>query len=135
MSRKIRRAVRHPLSPFKKRTLYSIVLLITSLAIGTEVMHRLEGWSYVDSFYFISLLATAQGPSAIPKTDLAKIFAALFAFVSVGVVLSALVFMFGPVLGTLIKVGFDYVEKEEGNIERKIKNDLRREAERADEKP
>jgi len=41
---------------------------------------------------------------------LAKTFAALFAFVSNGIVLSALVFVFGPVLGTLIKLGFEYVE-------------------------
>ena len=84
-------------------------------------MHLLEGWSYVDSFYFISLIATAQGPTAIPRTDTAKIFAALFAFVSVGAVLSALVFVFGPLLGTLAKIGFEYVEKEEAKIEHELK--------------
>ena len=117
----ILRAARHPLSPFKRRTLYSIVLVVAVLAVGTEVMHLLEGWSYVDSFYFVSLIATAQGPSAIPKTDLAKIFAAVFAFISVGVVLSALVFVFGPVLGTLVKIGIEYAEREEERLDHRLR--------------
>jgi hypothetical protein len=121
LKQRILKAARHPLSPFKRRTLYSIVLVVAVLAVGTEVMHLLEGWSYVDSFYFISLIATAQGPTAIPRTDIAKIFAALFAFVSVGAVLSALVFVFGPLLGTLAKIGFEYVEKEEAKIEHELK--------------
>jgi phosphoglycerol transferase MdoB-like AlkP superfamily enzyme len=56
--RKIHRALKHPLSPFKRRTLYSVVILALVLALGTEGMHLLEGWSYVDSFYFVSLIAT-----------------------------------------------------------------------------
>ena len=52
---------------------------------------------------------------------LAKIFAALYALVSVGVVLSARVFVIGPLLGTPIKVGFEYVERRKGKIESKIK--------------
>jgi voltage-gated potassium channel len=124
LRQRIARTVKHPLSPFKRRTLYSIVLVVSVLAIGTEVMHILEGWSYVDSFYFVSLIATAQGPTAIPKTDIAKIFAALFAFVSVGAVLSSLVFVFGPALGTLVKIGFEYAEKEEAKIERGLKKGI-----------
>ena len=111
---------KHPLSPFKRKTLFSIMLVIVILAIGTEVMHLLEGWSYVDSFYFISFVATTQGPNSTPKTDVGKIFASIMAFVSVGAVISALVFVFGPLLGTVVKVGIDYVEKEE----RKLKGEF-----------
>ncbi len=50
--------VSHPLSPFKRRTLFSIVIVIIVLAVGTEGIVLLEGWSYVDAFYFISLIAT-----------------------------------------------------------------------------
>jgi voltage-gated potassium channel len=101
------------------RTLYSISIVILVLAIGTEAMHALEGWSYVDSFYFISLLATTQGPTNMPKTDLGKIFASVIAFVSVGAVLSAIVFVFGPLFGTVLKVGIDHVEKEEAKLRHK----------------
>ena len=79
-------------------------------------MHILEGGSYVDSFYFISMLATTQGPADIPKTTPGHVFASLFAFISVGAVLSAIVFMFGPLMGTAFKKGIDYVEKEEAKL-------------------
>jgi hypothetical protein len=121
--RRIYRVVRHPLSPFKRKTLYSIAVVALVLAVGTEGMHVLEGWSYVDSFYFISLIATTQGPGSIPRTDAGKIFASLMAFVSVGAVLSALAFVFGPLFGTLLKVGIDYVEREEEKIRAKVKHE------------
>lgn len=110
------------MSPFKKKTLYSIILVAVVLAVGTEGMHVLEVWSYVDSFYFISLIATTQGPSAAPKTDAGKIFASVMAFVSVGAVLSAVAFVFGPLFGTLFKIGIDYVEKEEQKIKAKLEH-------------
>jgi hypothetical protein len=120
LKQRIVRVLRHPLSPFKLKTLYSIVVVVAVLAVGTEAIHIIEGWGYIDSFYFISLIATAQGPTASPKTDAGKIFASLFAFVSVGVVVSALVFVFGPMLGSLVKIGFDYVEGEERKLGREL---------------
>jgi hypothetical protein len=126
LRQRIKRALKHPLSPFKMRTLYSISIVILVLAIGTEVMHVLEGWSYVDSFYFVSLIATTQGPTNMPKTDLGKIFASIIAFVSVGAVLSAIVFVFGPLFGTVLKVGIDYIEKEEAKLTHKDKDSNRR---------
>jgi len=119
----LQKAVNHPLSPFRRQTLFSILIVILVLAIGTEVLHEIGGWSYVDSFYFVSFVATTQGPKFAPKTDVGKIFASIMAFVSAGAVISALVFVFGPLLGTLVKVGFDFVEKEE----RKLKGRLGRE--------
>jgi hypothetical protein len=121
LKEKVIRLLRHPLSPFKLKTLYSIAVVVAVLAVGTEAMHIIEGWGYVDSFYFISLIATAQGPTASPRTDAGKIFAALFAFISVGAVVSALVFVFGPMLGSLAKTGFDYVEREERRIELQLR--------------
>ncbi len=108
------------MSPFKRKTLYSIIVVAVVLAVGTEGTHVLEGWSYVNSFYFISLIATTQGPSSVPKTDIGKIFASVMAFVSVGAVISAAAFVFGPLFGTLLKTGIDYVEKEEQKIKAKL---------------
>lgn len=118
---RLHEVARHPLSPLKRRTFYSILLVFLVVSIGTEVMHVLEGWSYVDSFYFISFVATTQGPNLTPKTDVGKIFASVIAFVSVGVVVSALVFVLGPLLGTVVKVGIDYVEREERKLKREFK--------------
>lgn len=120
------RALKHPLSPFKRRALYSIGVVVIVVAVGTEVMHVLEGWSYVDSFYFISLLATTQGPTIIPRTDIGKFFAALIAFVSVGVVLSSIVFVAGPVIGSVLKVGMDFAEKEEKRLKSAAERGKRR---------
>ncbi len=109
---KIDRAVRHPLSPFKLRTLHSVVILTLVIVIGTLGMHYLEDWSYVESFYFVSLIASTQGPTATPHTDAGKIFASILAFVSVGAALSAVAFIFGPLFGTLVKVGIDHAENQ-----------------------
>ncbi|TMI23380.1 hypothetical protein E6H36_10570 [Candidatus Bathyarchaeota archaeon] len=56
MRGRVARLVHHPLSPFKRRTLLSIVIVIIVLSVGTEGIVLLEGWSYVDAFYFISLI-------------------------------------------------------------------------------
>lgn len=88
--------------------------------MGTQGMHDLEGWSYIDSFYFMSLIATTQGPTATPHTDSGKLFASAMAFISVGTALSATAFIFGPFWGTLIKIGMDHVESKKRNaIKRK----------------
>ena len=100
MRGRVARLVHHPLSPFKRRTLLSIVIVIIVLSVGTEGIVLLEGWSYVDAFYFISLIATTQGPARNPATDAGKLFAAIMAFISVGAVLSAAAFLFGPLVGT-----------------------------------
>jgi len=110
------------MSPFRRRALYSILVVAFVLAVGTQVLHVLEGWSYVDSFYFVSFVATTQGPTFAPRTDTGKIFASVMAFVSVGAVVSALVFVFGPLLGTVARVGFDVVEEEERRLKRELIN-------------
>ena len=75
-------------------------------------MHYLEGLSYLDAFYFMSMIATAQGPTVLLKTTAGKIFASLMAFVSVGVVVTAVGFLFGPFLGKLLRIGVEHLEEE-----------------------
>jgi len=120
MLRAVSRLVRHPLSPFKRRTLVSIIILAVVMLVGTEGMVLLEGWSYVDAFYFMSLIATTQGPTRNPLTDGGKIFASAMAFISVGAVISSIAFVFGPLFGTLFKEGIDYLEKEEKKVKDKV---------------
>ena len=75
-------------------------------------MHFFEGLSYLDSFYFMSMIATAQGPSLTPVTTAGKLFASFMAFLSVGTVVAALGFLLGPFLGKLWKIGVEKLEKE-----------------------
>ena len=114
--------IRHPLSPFKKRAFFSIVVLAIVMAIGTIGMMLLEGWDSVTSFYFMALLATAEGPALWPLTVAGKLFASLMAFVSIGAAISAITFTFGPLFGSVLKEGFAYIEKEE----EKLKSGLER---------
>src|SRR2546425_9067425 len=118
----ISRIVRHPLSPFKKRAFFSIVVLAVVMAIGTIGMMLLEGWDSVTSFYFMAPLATAEGPALSPLTVAGKLFASLMAFVSIGAAISAITFTFGPLFGSVLKEGFAYIEKEE----EKLKSGLER---------
>ena len=112
---------------FRRRALYSVILIVVVLAVGTLGMHLLEGWAYIDSFYFTSMLVTAEGPPNAPATDAGKIFASFMAFVGVGSVVTALVFILGPALATIWRQGLGEVEKEiraaEHRIERKKNED------------
>jgi len=85
-------------------------------------MMLLEGWDSVTSFYFMALLATAEGPALSPLTVAGKLFASLMAFVSIGAAISAITFTFGPLFGSVLKEGFAYIEKEE----EKLKSGLER---------
>jgi len=116
----IARIVRHPLSPFKRRALFSIAILAVVMAIGTIGMMFLEGWDPVTSFYFMALLATAEGPALSPLTVAGKLFASLMAFVSIGAAISAITFTFGPLFGYALREGFAYIEKEDDKLKTRI---------------
>jgi hypothetical protein len=116
------RVVRHPLSPFKRRAFFSIVVLAIVMAVGTVGMMVLEGWDLVSSFYFMSLLATAEGPAQSPMTVGGKIFASFMAFLSIGAAISAITFTFGPLFGFILKEGFAYVEKEEDKLKTRLEH-------------
>jgi len=95
-----------------RRGVYSLLFVAVIVTVGTFGMHRLEGLSYLDAFYFISMIATAQGPSTAPVTVAGKLFAALMAYVSVGSVVAALGFFFGPFFGQLWHLGVKWLEEE-----------------------
>jgi voltage-gated potassium channel len=116
----VSRIVNHPLSPFTKRAFYAILVLAIVMAIGTGGLMLIEGWNVVDSFYFMSLLATAEGPALSPATAAGKIFASVMAFFSIGAAISAITFTFGPLFGSALKEGLRYVEKEEEKLKDRI---------------
>lgn len=90
------------------------------MSFGTFGMHKLENFSYPDAFFFTSMIATGQGPMGelMPHTTAGKMFTSLLAFVSVGTLLAALGFLFGPFLGKLWKVGVMKFEEELHLLER-----------------
>ena len=112
---------RHYHSAFN-RTLISFLLVAFIMVMGTVGMHCIEGMSYLDAFYFMSMIATAQGPTITPVTCLGKIFSSVMAFLSVGIVVAALGFLFGPLLGVLWKIGANHLEKDESTRNPSLKS-------------
>jgi hypothetical protein len=113
----------HYHSPYK-RTLFSFILVSSVMLVGTIGMHLIEQISWMDAFYFMSMIATAQGASYVPQTALGKLFASLMSFVSVGFVVASLGFLFGPFLGKLFKIGQDKLEEEKKLLREKSKDHL-----------
>ena len=95
-----------------RRGVYSILAIVAVVIFTTVGLHLLEGHSYLDSFYFTAMLATGEGPNTAPVTSAGKIFVGVMAFVSVGTVISALLFIFGPLFSQIAREGVELVEEE-----------------------
>lgn len=87
------------------------------MAVGTLGTRYLTGWSWIDSFYFMSMVATAQGPPNAPPNFWSKVFIAIMAFVSIGTLITAVGTVFGPFLGYLFHKGVSFAEKEEASAD------------------
>ena len=103
---------RHHYHSLAKRAMFSFGLVATVMLIGTIGIRLFEGSSYLDAFYFMSMIATAQGPSVVPQTAAGKIFTAFMAFVSVGSVTAATGFLLGPFFGRLWRIGAIKMEED-----------------------
>ena len=105
---------KHHYHSFRNRGLYCLAIATFVLAVGTLGFHVIEGFSYIDSFYFASMIATGQGPapSIFPVTSGGKLFTCFFAFVSIGSMVASLGFLFGPFLGQLFRIGVMKLEEE-----------------------
>jgi voltage-gated potassium channel len=114
-----RRSVRRRGRSFWARAAFSAVVIVSVVSAGAFAMHELEGWSYLDSFYFVSFIATGQGPpgNLLPMSATGKVAASLLAFISVGTVVTALLFLLGPFLKRVAEIGEEKLEKVEHELE------------------
>lgn len=103
-----------------RRAIYALLGIVLVLILGTFGFHVIEGMNYVDSFYFESMLATGQGPPLPLATDAGKIFASIMGFVSVGSVVTTLVFTLGPIFSNLWREGLERVEEEARTLEKDL---------------
>lgn len=115
---------RHHYHSAFNRALYCFSLATFVLLLGTLGMHIIEGFSLTDSFYFTSMIATGQGPPPLvaPVTNVGKLFTCLIAFISVGSMVAALGFLFGPFLGKLWRIGVMKFEEELHLLDQNKKN-------------
>ena len=62
---------------------------VVVLVIGTFVYHWLEGWSYLDAFYFCVIsLATIGYGDLVPTTPEAKIFTIIYVINGIAILLA-----------------------------------------------
>ncbi len=104
--------------------LASLLVIALVLVVGTVGFHLLEGVGYLNAFYFECMLATGQGPPFPLTTDAGKLFASVMAFVSVGSVVTTLVFVLGPIFGRLWREGIEKAEEEARRLEERIEEKL-----------
>lgn len=79
--------VRSFLKDKEYRDLAGTVIVI--LVIGTVVYHYLEGWTWLDAFYFSFITLTTIGfGDFAPKTDAGKIFTVGYIIIGVGIILA-----------------------------------------------
>jgi|SRR5271157_3098621 len=107
-----------------RRLIYALLGIGLVLVIGTVGFHLVAGLSPVDSVYFESMLATGQGPPIQLTTDNSKLFASVMAFVSVGSVVSTLLFAVGPIVRRIWKEEVERIEEGARTLERDIERRL-----------
>jgi hypothetical protein len=112
--------------PEIRRAVYAVAAVALAEIIGTIGFHLIESVNWVDAFYFESMLATGQGPPFTLYTDAGKIFASIMGFVSVGSVLSAVIFVLGPFALRLWRESMQIVEREARTLERVVVGDVRK---------
>ncbi len=65
---------------------YTAVLIIT---LGGVFYHNIEGWSWLDSYYFTIITLTTVGYGDFsPQTDLGKIFTMIYVVLGLGIISS-----------------------------------------------
>lgn len=63
-----------------------ILSLVAVLAAGTVFFHYVEGWGWIDSYFFtVVTISTVGYGELVPATPLGKIATTLFIFVGLGV--------------------------------------------------
>ena len=89
---------------FRSGVLLAFLLLMS----GAFFYRTVEGWSWVDAFYFSAMTAATVGVADLsPQTDLGKLFTVLFLFVSVGVIIA----LFAQITRALLNLGDRNVKK------------------------
>ena len=86
-----------------------LYLAVLTLAVGTIFYHKVEGWRWLDSFYFsVITLATVGYGDFAPKTDLGKIFTVIYIFTGLGILLGFV----NPIGEYIVDRRFEKVEQK-----------------------
>lgn len=84
--------------------LFSGILIIFSVSMGTIGYHFIAELRWLDSFHMSCMILTGMGPVADMKSDGAKIFSSLFALYSGVAFLSITAVFFAPIVHRLLHI-------------------------------
>lgn len=84
--------------------LFSLSLILFSVAIGTIGYRALGSLSWIDSFHMACMILTGMGPVAEMKTDTAKLFSSFYALYSGVAFLSITAVFFAPIIHRLLHI-------------------------------
>jgi hypothetical protein len=97
------------LRKFNLRIASAVSALLTLIAIGTVSYRILEGWTWIQAFYFaVATISTVGYGDLSPTTDGSRLFTAIYILVGVAIAVSA--------LGV---IGMNYLEIRQKRIHRK----------------
>jgi len=112
----------------KKRYIlvYSILVLVFLASVGTILYRILEGWSFVDSFYFTVMTITTVGfGDLVPTHNASKIITAIYSLVSIPMV----IFIFGIIIGKYFEARISGIESKLGKVaseEKEIEEEIKK---------
>lgn len=79
-----------PQKKLKESIKLLMIAIAAALAVGTVMFHFLEGWSYIDSFYFVSMTATTVGYGDFtPTHTLSKIITVVYSLAIIPLIIYA----------------------------------------------
>jgi H+/gluconate symporter-like permease len=93
------------------------------MTIGTVGVKILDGYGWIYSFYFMSMVATGQGPPNGVNGSYAQIFVSIMAFISVGTLITSIGVIFGPFFGYLFHKGVRFSEERIKRLEEERKKE------------
>lgn len=100
-----------PILPFRQFVirvltyfLFSLILIIFSLGLGTLGYHYFSELPIIDSFYNASMILTGMGPVNEMKTDGAKLFSSFYALYSGIAFLGIFAIIFAPIAHRLLHI-------------------------------
>lgn len=79
-----------------RRSFHSFLIIIIFWAIGSLFFMSVEKMNFYDSIYHTSMIMTGLGPVKEIMTNEAKVFSAVYALLSIGVVIGAIAYVFEP---------------------------------------